>query len=51
MCECGPGMQLSADRHSCQGKSGWGYKSRWMEIEYEKNIQNGAEEAFIGVDT
>ena len=20
VCECGPGMQLSADRHSCQGK-------------------------------
>lgn len=22
VCECGPGMQLSADRHSCQGVGG-----------------------------
>ena len=24
VCECGPGMQLSADRHSCQGAGGRG---------------------------
>lgn len=24
VCECGPGMQLSADRHSCQGE--------WVEV-------------------
>lgn len=23
VCECGPGMQLSADRHSCQGERLW----------------------------
>jgi len=23
VCECGPGMQLSADRHSCQGEWLW----------------------------
>ena len=23
VCECGPGLQLSADRHSCQGERLW----------------------------
>lgn len=26
VCECGPGMQLSADRHSCQGECDWEYR-------------------------
>lgn len=25
VCECGPGMQLSSDRHSCQGESLGGF--------------------------
>ena len=34
VCECGPGMQLSADRHSCQGEwaEGLGVISRLRQV-------------------
>lgn len=41
VCECGPGMQLSADRHSCQGE--------WVEeqiiIEIEGDVYIAASES------